>query len=75
MLEAVDQITNFYLGTLDNMNVEHMAKITQMNTDKEFCYGAHDFVSRHLPHAPSDSIFQYVYSHEGKHIFCMNLPI
>ena len=37
-----------------------------MLTDSVFAYGAHDFVTRHLPNAKDDSIFQYVYAHQGK---------
>ena len=37
-----------------------------MVTDAVFAYGAHDFVSRHVAHAKNNSIFQYLYTHEGK---------
>ena len=63
---AVDKITNFYLGDVENMNIQHIDNITQMLTDSVFAYGAHDFVTRHLPNAKDDSIFQYVYAHQGK---------
>ena len=42
--------------------------MTQMLTDSVFAYGAHDFITRHLPNAKDDSIFQYVYAHQGKEL-------
>ena len=67
ILEGVNNITEFYLGNLEHMNIIHTAKVTEMITDSSFCYGMHDFVSRHLPHAPANSILQYRYVHEGQY--------
>ena len=50
------------------MNIQHIDNITQMLTDSVFAYGAHDFITRHLPNAKDDSIFQYVYAHQGKEL-------
>ncbi len=47
------------------MDIFHTEMITEMITDACFCYAMHDFVSRHLPHAPANSILQYKYVHEG----------
>ena len=69
ILAGVDKLTNYYLGSLDNMDITHLAKITEMATDSYFCYGEHDFVSRHLPHASPNSILQYRFVHEGKSFF------
>ena len=69
ILAGVDNITNFYLGNLKNMDIFNIAKLTEMITDSCFCYGMHDFVSRHLPHAPARSILQYKYVHEGNDMF------
>ena len=66
MLKVVDKVTKFYLGSLANMNIKNIKKITDMWTDAHFGYAAHDFVSRHLPNAPTNSIFQYQFVHEGK---------
>ena len=38
-----------------------------MLTDSSFCYGMHDFISRHVPHALANSILQYRYVHEGQY--------
>ena len=65
LLEAVDNITNYYLGSLENMDIKHISKITQMITDAMFCYSEHELVTRHLDMAPPNSIFQYMYTHEG----------
>ena len=40
-----------------------------MITDSLFAFGVHDFITRHLPNSKDDSIFQYVYAHEGKESF------
>jgi hypothetical protein len=50
------------------MDIFHSAKLTEMVTDSCFCYGMHNFVSRHLPHAPANSILQYKYVHEGNNV-------
>ena len=42
-----------------------------MLTDSVFAYGAHDFITRHLPNAKDDSIFQYVYAHQGKELVAL----
>ena len=68
ILEAVDNITNFYIGSLENMDIQHISKITEMVTDSMFCYSEHALITRHLDKAPPNSIFQYMYAHEGK--FC-----
>merc|ERR1712226_658698 len=65
--QAVDKITNFYLGDLSNMNIQHINSITKMMTDAVFAFGVHDFVTRHLPNANDNSIFQYLYVHEGEY--------
>lgn len=49
------------------MNIEKMAMITQMITDAWFSYGEHNFVTRHMPKSLPNSIFQYLYTHEGAH--------
>ena len=64
-MDAVDNITNYYLGSLENMNNQHVYKITQMITDAVFCYSEHELISLHLDKAPPNSIFQYLYTHEG----------
>merc|ERR1712018_611804 len=70
---AVDKITNFYLGDVENMNIQHIDNITEMLTDAVFAYGVHDFITRHLPNAKDDSIFQYIYAHEGEHTLLMDM--
>ena len=64
-MHAVDNITNFYIGSLDNMDIQHISKITEMISDSMVCYSEHAFVSQHLEKAPQSSIFQYMYAHEG----------
>ena len=65
----MDKITEFYFGNLANMNKQNIHKLISMRTDATFAYSVHDFVTRHLPHARNNSVFQYLYSHEGKNIF------
>ena len=48
------------------MDIQHISKITEMVTDSMFCYSEHALVSQHLSKAPPNSIFQYMYAHEGK---------
>ena len=47
------------------MDIQHISKITEMVTDSMFCYSEHALVSQHLAKAPPNSIFQYMYAHEG----------
>ena len=68
-LANVDKITEFYFGDLANMNKQNIHSLINMRTDATFAYSVHDFVTRHLPHARNDSVFQYLYSHEGKNTF------
>ena len=44
-----------------------------MLSDAVFNYGVHDFVTRHLPHAGNNSVFQYLYSHEGTNLVLLLL--
>jgi hypothetical protein len=62
---AVEKLTNFYLGELDNMNIQHINSLTQMLTDSNFAYGVHDFITRHQPNVANNTILQYLYTHEG----------
>jgi len=72
-LKAVDDITNFYLGNLDNMNIEHIHNIIEMLTDSAFGYGVHDFISRHTPFINDSTMQQYIYFHEGEYSLSANL--
>jgi len=73
ILAAVDKLTSFYIGDVENMNIHHIHGMTQMLTDALFAYGVHDFVGRHLTNAKDDSIFQYIYTHEGEHSLLMDM--
>ena len=61
----MDKLTNFYLGDLENMNIQHIHQIIEMYTDCWFAYGVHDFITRHLPYIGDNVVQQYLYDHEG----------
>ena len=64
-LANVDKVTEFYFGSLLNMNKQNIHNLIKMRTDATFAYSVHDFVTRHLPHTGNNTIFQYLYSYEG----------
>ena len=61
-----NEAAKFYLGSLENMNEEHMQEINDMVTDSFVQYGTHKFVEIHTKNLKR-SIFHYIYSYQGQY--------
>lgn len=68
--EAINKIKKHYIGTVNELKIENINKITDMYTDAVFCHPAHDFVSRRIADKRNifykNSTFQYKYTHQGQ---------
>ena len=63
----VEEITKFYLESLEYMTFDNVTQVTKMYTDSWFCYAAYDFVSRHIANVKQNNTYQYLYTHQGEH--------
>ena len=62
----VKEITNFYLGDIENLNIFTITHFTNMFTDAWYFFAAHDIASKHLPNMGNgNNIYQYQYTHQG----------
>ena len=61
-----NEAAKFYLGSLENMNEQHMQEINDMITDAFVQYGTHKFVEIHTK-TLERSIYQYIYSYQGQY--------
>ena len=61
-----NEAAKFYLGSLDNMNEQHMQQINDMITDAFVTYGTHKFVEIHTK-TLERSIYHYIYSYQGQY--------
>ena len=61
-----NEAAKFYLGSLENMDENHLQELNNMITDSFVQYGTHKFVEIHTKHLKR-SIFHYIYSYQGQY--------
>ena len=74
--EKVKQVTNFYLGSIDYLDIVNITHFTMMYTDAWYFFSAHDFISKHLPNIKNgNKIYQYHYTHQGENALSVELGL
>merc|ERR1712073_47755 len=63
-VENAHKLIEYYTGSVENLNAEHLQALVDMFTDSWFAYGHHktvDYLTRHgVP------VFQYFFAYEGQ---------
>ena len=63
------EIVEYYVGSIENINEEHKQGMIDMFTDASFLYGVHNGINYLLEYGVK--VFEYVLSYEGQYSFAM----